>query len=535
MPAKTSKPASNAYHAHRERQRRRILSAAENLFEERGIDRTTMAEVISASGIRPSTIYQYFSNKDEIVWAILGDVMEEVAAHARQSVDRATTGLDKITAMLQYMADELADNQPRIRFLAQFDAMYARDWPVERLLTLEAQFHDRGFKAFRSLIRQGIADGSLRPDLDPNLTLHAVMNAVIAAQRRLASLGEKVELEYGQPIDRLFMETIRIIILGLRAEGATSSNVPSGIQSTPAHHSKEVLVKFHLRIMIAICTTLLSLASVPAKAAEKTPPRLVLAADNGWKFTFWAIPAARSHLPLQTPPGAHSTCLMIGASKAAQIRIIPPGPEGDFSPIGIGWYRKTFSAPAAWRGMRVTVEFDGVYRDATVYLNGQKLGNHPYGYTSFTFDLTPDLNFAGPNVLAVRVDNSAQPNSRWYSGSGIYRHVRVIVTGPTHVAHWGVFVTTPEASADSAKVSIQTKVSNDSAKPVDVTVETTLYDHAGNEVGTTKSPLTIAQGKETEVRADDHGRKSISVVPGFAYVIPRCVSDPEIRQTRRPG
>jgi AcrR family transcriptional regulator len=217
MPGKSSKPKANAYHAHRGRQRRRILSAAEKLFEEHGIDRTTMADVISASELRPSTMYQYFSNKDDIVWAILGEVLEESAAGTKKIVEEATTGLAKITALLEYMADELAKNQARIRFMAQFDAMYARDWPVERLLTLEGQIHEQGFKAFRKLIREGIADGSLRPDLHPDLTLHAVMNAVIGAQRRLASLGKKVELEYGQPIDRLFRETIRIIVLGLRA------------------------------------------------------------------------------------------------------------------------------------------------------------------------------------------------------------------------------------------------------------------------------------------------------------------------------
>jgi AcrR family transcriptional regulator len=220
MPRKSTKPAANAYHAHRERQRQRILRAAEKLFDERGIDGTTMAELISASELRASTMYQYFSNKDEIVWAILGEVMEQSAARAKKSVEGATSGLDQISALLQYMADELTNNQARIRFMAQFDAMYARDWPVERLLTLEGQFHDRGFKAFRTLVRQGIADGSLRPDLDPNLTLHAVINAVIGAQRRLASLGQKVELEYGHSIDRLFRETIRIIVFGLRADHA---------------------------------------------------------------------------------------------------------------------------------------------------------------------------------------------------------------------------------------------------------------------------------------------------------------------------
>jgi AcrR family transcriptional regulator len=222
-----SQPAANAYHAHRERQRRRILSAAEKLFDERGIDRTTMADVISASELRPSTMYQYFSNKDDIVWAILSDVLEEASARARKCIEGATTGLVKISALLQYMADELSKNQAKVRFMAQFDAMYARDWPAERLLTLEGQIYDQGFAVFRKLIREGIVDGSLRSDLDPDLTLHAVINAVIAAQRRLASLGTKVELEYGHPIDRLFRETIRIIVFGLRATGHSNTIKPS--------------------------------------------------------------------------------------------------------------------------------------------------------------------------------------------------------------------------------------------------------------------------------------------------------------------
>jgi len=215
MPRKDSDP--NAYHAHRERQRRRILRAAERLFDERGIDRTTMADVIAASELRASTLYQYFANKDEIVWAILGEVLEEDAARSKKQVEGATSGLAKISALFDFMAEELEKNRARIRFMAQFDAMYARDWPAERLLTLEGEFNERGFEAFRALVRDGISDGSLRDDLDPDLTLHAVFNAVIGAQRRLASLGEKVEVEYGQPIDQLFREMIRIILSGLRA------------------------------------------------------------------------------------------------------------------------------------------------------------------------------------------------------------------------------------------------------------------------------------------------------------------------------
>jgi len=234
MPAGNAATAANTYHAHRNRQRRRILDAAAKLFDERGIDRVTMAEITSASGLRASTMYQYFSNKDDIVWAILSELLAESTAQAKKSIEGATTALSKITGLLQFMADELSNHQAKVRFMAQFDAMYARDWPAERLLTLEAQLNPRGFQYFRMLIREGIADGSLRPDLDPDLTMHAVINAVVGAQRRLASLGNKVELEYGQSIDRLFRETIRVVVLGLRAEPNTSGATGNSAQTRTA-------------------------------------------------------------------------------------------------------------------------------------------------------------------------------------------------------------------------------------------------------------------------------------------------------------
>ena len=211
MPTANPTSSPRTYHIHRERQRRRILEAAEKLFDERGIDRVTMTEIISASELRPSTIYQYFSSKDDIVWAILEVVLADFSARAKIAIDREKTALAKITALLELMADDLTRKQAKVRFLAQFDAMYARDWPAERLLTLEAQINPEGFEHFSRLIREGIADGSLRADLDPELTLHAVINAVVGAQRRLASLGGRVELEYGQPVDSLFRETIRLL------------------------------------------------------------------------------------------------------------------------------------------------------------------------------------------------------------------------------------------------------------------------------------------------------------------------------------
>ncbi|WP_263381240.1 TetR/AcrR family transcriptional regulator [Granulicella arctica] len=235
--AKTGIKKQGTYRGHRERQQKRILDAAFELFSDSGIDRTTMSEIIGASELRASTVYEYFSNKDEIVWAIFSHVLEEDTARAKDSVESAGNGLGKITALLQFMADELTHRQPKIRFMAQFDAMYARDWPVERLLTVEGRFSGDRFEVFRVLIREGIEDGSLRSDLDPDLTLHAVFNAVIGVQRRFASLGVKVEREFGQPIDRLFQETIRIILLGLRRD------LPKPIHATTSSKRPETRSK----------------------------------------------------------------------------------------------------------------------------------------------------------------------------------------------------------------------------------------------------------------------------------------------------
>jgi AcrR family transcriptional regulator len=193
------------------------LDAAWELFNEHGIDRVTMADITSASGVQPSTMYQYFANKDEIVWTLIGEVMREVSGRAQKSIEGASNALARITALLEFMAEELVQNQVKVRFMAQFDALYARHWPAQRLITLESQINPQGFEVFSALIREGIADGSLRRDLDPDLTMHAVINAIVGAQRRLASLGNKVELEYGKPIDRMFRETVRILLLGMRA------------------------------------------------------------------------------------------------------------------------------------------------------------------------------------------------------------------------------------------------------------------------------------------------------------------------------
>jgi beta-galactosidase len=158
----------------------------------------------------------------------------------------------------------------------------------------------------------------------------------------------------------------------------------------------------------------------------------------------------------------------------------PSGSGGGFLPGGIGWYRKTFTLPATAHGKRVFVEFEGVYMDSDVWLNSQHLGHHPYGYTSFEYELTPSLKWDGPNVLAVRA-SVQQPCSRWYSGAGIYRHVWLSITDPVHVAHWGTYVTTPEISDTAARVKVQTRVVNQSGAAQPVVLQTRIVDDDGRE------------------------------------------------------
>lgn len=256
------------------------------------------------------------------------------------------------------------------------------------------------------------------------------------------------------------------------------------------------MTNFVLRSVAMAALSVLWLA--PLAEAQTVRPRLELAADAGWKFT------------LGDPEGAERRSFDDASWRAVDLphdwsiegapdKNNPSGSGGGYFPAGTGWYRKRFTAPPEWKGKRVSVEFDGVYMDATVFLNGHRLGTHPYGYTSFRLDLTPHLDFAAPNVLAVRVDNSAQPNSRWYSGSGIYRHVRVIVTEPVHVAPWGVFVTTPEVSSQTAQVRVRARVANESGGPASVVVQTTLTDPRGRTAGQAESPLTLAPASESEL------------------------------------
>jgi beta-galactosidase len=180
----------------------------------------------------------------------------------------------------------------------------------------------------------------------------------------------------------------------------------------------------------------------------------------------------------------------------------PSGNSGGFFEMGRGWYRKAFHAPAEWQGKKVFIEFEGVYMNAEIWLNQSFLGRHPYGYTSFVYDLTPHLTFGSENVLRVMVDNSGQLNSRWYSGSGIYRPVWLMVTEPVHLAPWGVYVSTPEISAKEALPRIVTTVDNDSASPVEARLISKVYAPEGKLCATTETIAPISAGGRVEFIQD---------------------------------
>jgi acyl dehydratase len=162
-----------------------------------------------------------------------------------------------------------------------------------------------------------------------------------------------------------------------------------------------------------------------------------------------------------------------------------------YLPGGVGWYRKAFALPAGYRGKKVFVYFDGVYKNSEVWLNGHFLGKRPSGFASFQYELTPYLAAKGLNVLAVKADHSEVADSRWYTGSGIYRNVYLLATAPVHVQQWGVAFTTPQVSKSTATGKVVVSLTNASPTAAAVTVTSTLLDTRGQAVATAKQLVTV--------------------------------------------
>ena len=179
----------------------------------------------------------------------------------------------------------------------------------------------------------------------------------------------------------------------------------------------------------------------------------------------------------------------------------PSGGSCGYLPGGIGWYRKTLTVPQDWKmDRKLYLEFDGVFRNSEVYINGQLVGERPYGWISFAYDISPYFAETDTVEIAVRVDNSLEPAARWYTGSGIYGHVYLLSTPKVHVDRYGTYVTTPEVSAEMAKVSVETTVKNDTTEEKTVSVRSTIYDPQNQQVAQlTSEQAPCAAGEEGAV------------------------------------
>ena len=167
-----------------------------------------------------------------------------------------------------------------------------------------------------------------------------------------------------------------------------------------------------------------------------------------------------------------------------------------YLPGGIAWYRKTIEIPAGYSNKNVSIYFEGVYRNSEVFINGVSLGVRPNGYISFQYDLTPYLKFGEKNTIAVRVDHSKSNDSRWYTGSGIYRDVYLIYQNKVHINFWGVYCTTQNVKADQADLQIQTSIGNNTSIPASVTVMQEILDKNNVSQLKVSGKVTVLSGNE---------------------------------------
>lgn len=173
-----------------------------------------------------------------------------------------------------------------------------------------------------------------------------------------------------------------------------------------------------------------------------------------------------------------------------------PGAQG-YMPREMGWYRKKFTVPANYKDKKIFVEFDGAFRDSYTYINGNLLGNHLSGYTSFVYDMTPYIRFGQENVVAIKL--KAELNEGWwYEGRGIYRPMRMVVTDKLHVAKWGTYVTTPKVSTENATVNIKTEVANEYGSSTNCKLQTVILDANDNVVATVNSSSNIGKNDTSE-------------------------------------
>ena len=261
-------------------------------------------------------------------------------------------------------------------------------------------------------------------------------------------------------------------------------------------------------LAVAACaaSTGVSIEGVPAEI----PPRVTLNFDDAWSFFKGDTPGA------QSPACDDSAWRKLNLPHDWSIE----GPfeqnalttgAGGYLPSGAAWYRKTFTLPPEAKGKRVFIEFDGVMADSDVYINNAHVGNRPYGYVGFRYDLTDYLTSTGTNILAVRTDTSRQPASRWYTGAGIYRHTRLVIQHPIHLEHGSTFITTGNAAQGRTSTTVRTRVVNQSATPRDIAIRITRFDPDNRPIDS----------------LSDRAVKAIE--PGQSYDFTKVVSDPTLQ------
>lgn len=239
---------------------------------------------------------------------------------------------------------------------------------------------------------------------------------------------------------------------------------------------------------------LLLLLYAPGLARAGGSPRELIDFTTSWKFHLGDVPDAKG--PLFKDDSWRSLNLPHDWSIEGDFsKDHPATPGGGALPGGTGWYRKSFDIPASDKGRLIFIDFEGVYHNSEVWINGHYLGKRPNGYISFRYDLSGFLKYGQKNVISVKVDNSKQPNSRWYSGSGIYRRVSMVKVNPLHVPQYGTFVTTPVVSKDLAVVKLETTVLNGSSKKASVRLNTIVRNAGGKEVSSVWQTQILEPGK----------------------------------------
>ncbi len=242
---------------------------------------------------------------------------------------------------------------------------------------------------------------------------------------------------------------------------------------------------------ISAVRILLAFAALALTGCTAAEPRLVKDFDFDWKF-------ARGDSATAMIPTFDDTdwrTVQVPHDWSIEGPFSPDNASGTgYLPGGVGWYRKSFTLDGSLRSRRIAVEFDGIYCNSDVWINGVHLGRRPFGYIGFQYDLTPHVRFDGQNVLAVRVDHSRVADSRWYTGSGIYRHVRLVITDPVHIAHWGTFVSTPVIEPGRADVRIQTDIANESALAADIVLISEIYTPDNISAARTQIAQSLAAG-----------------------------------------